>query len=142
MARSRTARAFLPAVDLEQRFHARDITMLKRRTSPGAQVSPEYLTWYLNGPFFASTGGVQRPHISGMVGRILFSFGTAGSVACSVRLLKNGSTVQTWSVPAGVTTFDRDAPTVAVKEITKLQIQVVSAGTGWANMTAQVEIRP
>lgn len=142
MARSRTSRAFLPGIDVQQRAHSWDIAMLKRRTSPGAQVAPEFLTWYLNGPLFASTSGVQRPHISGMVGRVLFSFVTTGSAACSVRLLKNGATVQTWSVPAGVTTFDRDAPTVAVQEITKLQIQVVSAGTGWASMTAQVEIRP
>lgn len=64
------------------------------------------------------------------------SFGTAGSTDTTILVQRNGSTVATVTVPDGVTVYNADVFVRFAADSDLLTLEIDTAGTGAADMTA------
>lgn len=116
----------------------RRLSVLERRvTSRGETVDSSHsILFSFAGDITATTSPPVRVWRGGNLTVIAVTLGTAGSTDTIIDVLRNGTVVATVTVPDSVETFNGQVfVRFAVEDI--LALEVTSAGTGAADMTAE-----
>lgn len=105
----------------------------------GSFGQPE-LTWILAGPIYTITMPKKRVPEDRRYHYLVVDLTTAGSTATVLRLMKNGSTVEDFTLAASSTyrKFDLADALVVVPGTDYVQLRIVTAGTGAVDLTADL----
>lgn len=130
------ATLLLPALRQILAAFDRRIGVLERRTSASAAaaIDSEIIFSYA-GPLAAGESPPVLVRHSGVLSVLAVALGTAGSTSTTIEVKRNGTTVATVVVPSGDVAFNGDV-TVAYTPEELLAIEITTAGTGAADMTA------
>lgn len=117
---------------------ARRVGILERRVTTAAAAvddSHEIIFSYA-GTVAAGTSPPARVWRGGNITALAVTLTTAGSTSTVINVLRNGTSVGTVTVPASTTVYNGDVFARFVADVDTLALQVTTAGTGAANMTA------
>lgn len=116
----------------------RRIGMLERRTSPGrAAGTPtnDDIIFSYAGTLTETESPPAKLRYGGFLAVLAVALGTAGSSDTDLDVKRNGTTVATVTVPSSSADYSTDIG-VRVAAEDRITIEIVTAGTGAANMTA------
>lgn len=104
-----------------------------------SEVFEEDMPFVLPGTIYASTSPKYKLRLDAVLYEVVTSLNTAGSTSSTIHVLRNGTNVQTITVPSSsvevITTVD---PTVAFVTTDYIQVRVVTAGTGAEDLDTQL----
>lgn len=117
---------------------ARRIGILERRiTSAAAAVdNSREIVFSYAGELAAGVSPPARPWRGGNLTVLAVTLGTAGSTGTVIDVLRNGTTVATVTVPSSTEIYNGDVFARFVADVDTLALEVTTAGTGAADMTA------
>lgn len=114
------------------------IGILERRTrreEPAVDDTREILFSYA-GDLATGTSPPVRVRQGGILGVLAVTLGTAGSTGTDIDVLRNGTIVATVTVPASTEIYDGDVLARFAADSDTLALEITTAGTGAADMTA------
>lgn len=116
----------------------RRLGILERRVSSRAASVDESheIVFSYAGTLAATTSPPARVWRGGNLTVLAITFGTAGSTATVIDVQRNGTTVATVTVPSSTTIYNAEVFARYVADVDTLSLEVVTAGTGAADMTA------
>lgn len=116
----------------------RRVGILERRvTSAAAAVDESHeIIFSYAGAIAASVSPPARVWRGGNITVLAVSLGTAGSTSTVIDVLRNGTVVGTVTVPSGTEVYNGDVFARFIADVDTLSLQVTTAGTGAADMTA------
>jgi hypothetical protein len=130
----------LPAPDLRRILGdlARRIGILERRvTAASASVDSSYeIVFSYAGALTAATSPPARVWRGGNLTVLAVTLDTAGSTATVIDVLRNGTVVGTVTVPSSTTIYNGEVSARFVADVDTLALEITTAGTGAAEMTA------
>lgn len=117
---------------------ARRIGILERRVSNAVSTvdTTDEIIFSYAGTLTTTTSPPARSRQGGILAVVAVTLGTAGSTGTTLLVKKNGTTVQTISVPSSTTVYNADIGARFAADADVLTLTISAAGTGAADMTA------
>lgn len=143
--RPQVARAGMPVDDLpgQLRNLNNEVRELKARLGRLRPEQGELVQLFLPGYQAAIESPVAITRTSGRIARIFVHWDTAGSTPTTIRLKRDGATLQDFTVPAGQDSFEENvtvASNFTTKFLTQFSVLPSDPGIGWQDLSVALSI--